>query len=141
MSQFYIGTKQIFAHELEKDGKPGYSVTYDYGTKKAYTSWSPKDKFEEAYLPQGTEPSKITQEMVDGFIFKTVVTTIGEKTTVVQATLRNGFEIIESSSCVDVANYDEELGKSICLAKIKDRVWYLLGFALQWAKTGVATNK
>ena len=49
MTQHYVGTKIITAWEEEKDGKPGYAVKYADG----YTSWSPKEVFEEAYLPLG----------------------------------------------------------------------------------------
>lgn len=34
--------------------------------------------------------------------------------------LRNGFEIIETSACVDAQNYDQKLGEEICMKKIKD---------------------
>lgn len=53
MTQHYVGTKVIQAYENEKDGKPGYAVQYPDG----YTSWSPKDVFEEAYLPIGVIPA------------------------------------------------------------------------------------
>lgn len=41
----YYGTKLILAEPQEKDGKQGYAVKYNDG----YTSWSPKDVFEESY--------------------------------------------------------------------------------------------
>ena len=50
---------------------------------------------------------------------------------------KNGFEIVESSACVSAENYDEELGAEICLGKIRDKVWMLLGFLLQTAVNGV----
>lgn len=62
---------------------------------------------------------------------------MGNKCTVVRAILRNGFEIVESSACVSEENYDEEMGTQICLSKIKDKVWLLLGFLLQTAIHGV----
>ena len=125
----YIGTKIIeAAPAVRKGGKvydltwpiprsmepeePGYRVRYQDG----YESWSPKDVFERAYLPLHVNPDlktdrpSVSQKMVDEFITKTEVTTMGEKTTVVRAVLRNGFEIVESSSCVSPENYDEELG-------------------------------
>lgn len=74
---------------------------------------------------------KVTQSDVDAFIKETHVVTLGAKTTVVRAVLANGFELIESSACVDEANYDENLGAEICIRKIKDKVWFLLGFLLQ----------
>lgn len=45
MTHRYIGTKEIVAWPAEKDGQPGYGVKYADG----YTSWSPKEAFEEAY--------------------------------------------------------------------------------------------
>lgn len=135
----YIGTKLIEAIQAQKDGKDGYKVVYPDG----YNSWSPADVFERAYLPLSintrlnTDKPSIGQEMVDDFIAHTEVQTLGDKTTVVRAVLRNGFELVESSSCVSKENYSEELGAQICMKKIKDKVWFLLGFLLQTAVHGV----
>ena len=144
----YIGTKLIEAepanrYELHSGGhltkKSGYAVRYADG----YESWSPKDVFERAYLKMTVNPHlktdkpSISQEMVDDFIVAAEVTTMGDKCTVVRATLRNGFEIVESSACVSAENYDEKMGADICMEKIKDKVWFLLGFLLQTAVNGV----
>jgi hypothetical protein len=51
--------------------------------------------------------------------------------TYVTVRMLNGFTLRESTTCVDPANYDEEIGKQICLKKIEDKIWYLLGYALQ----------
>lgn len=133
--QTYIGVKMIQAEPQERDGKPGYKVVY---RPDGYTSWSPKDVFEDTYLSlaEGGK-NTISQDDVDGFIAKSVVSTIGEKTTIVQASLLNGFEMVEGSSCVDPANYDEAMGAEYCMERIKDHVWGLLGFVLQWAKSGL----
>lgn len=147
----YIGTKLIQAEPAYRiDGKiylksgpvprvmsreDGYKVVYQDG----YESWSPKDVFEAAYLPVTvnenlrTDAPSISQQMVDDFIRETEVITMGDKTTVVRAVLRNGFEIVEASSCVSAENYDEQLGAQICLEHIKNKVWMLLGFLLQTA--------
>ena len=45
MTRKYIGTKIITAFPQEKEGKPGYGVIYADG----YTSWSPKDVFDDSY--------------------------------------------------------------------------------------------
>lgn len=116
----------------------GYLVEYPDG----YISWSPKETFEKAYLkvddnkdlPSGVS---IGQDMVDDFIAYYDVQTMGENTTVVRCVLRNGFTIVESSSCVDPANYSVETGMKICLDKIKDKIWELLGFLLQTAWHGI----
>lgn len=51
--------------------------------------------------------------------------------TYVTVRMKNGFTIRENTTCVDPANYDEEIGKQICLEKIEDKIWFLLGYALQ----------
>ena len=83
----------------------------------------------------------ITQDNVDNFIKSVDVITMGDKTTVVRATLVNGFEIVESSSCVKKENYDEKYGAKICMEHIKNRIWHLLGFLLQTAVGGVKNDK
>ena len=149
----YIGTKIIEAEpatrgdcyhgpnmlSAEGAAAPGYRVRYSDG----YESWSPKDVFEKAYLEvttnknlRTTAPS-ISQQMVDDFIMETEVVTMGGKTTVVRAVLKNGFTVVESSSCVSPENYDEKMGAEICMEHIKNKVWMLLGFLLQTAVGGV----
>lgn len=83
-----------------------------------------------------SEKSTITQEDVNAFIRIVETIKVGEKTTLVTVTLLNGFTLTESSSCVDPANYDHDMGKEICLNKIIDKVWFLLGFLLQSALNG-----
>lgn len=157
----YIGTKLIEAAPAYRcmDGKgkvvitphpeeafpnypsveEGYRVRYSDG----YESWSPKETFEKVYLPLSlnrdlkTDKPSISAEMVEDFIRKVHTETAGEKTTIVRAVLKNGFEIVESSSCVSPENYDEVMGREICMEKIKDKVWMLLGFLLQTAANGV----
>ena len=151
----YIGTKLIEAEPANRvDGKiqpadwpvpndatveEGYKVRYPDG----YESWSPRDVFERAYLPVTVNPylktdrPSISSEMVDHFIKNWRTDTLGDKTTIVRATLRNGYEIVETSSCVSPENYDERIGQELCMKKIKDKVWELLGFLLQTAVNGV----
>ena len=56
---------------------------------------------------------------------------IGDKTTVVCLKLPNGFEITETSSCVDPANYNHRLGVELALVRAKARLWELEGYVLQ----------
>ena len=151
----FIGTKLIHATPMtrgayneyrgwtipanENPEDEGYLVRYS----DSYESWSPKAVFEDAYLPVIVNPElptdapSISQKMVQDFIVKTETQTLGDKTTVVRAVLRNGFVIVESSSCVSAENYSAELGREICMNKIEDKVWYLLGFLLQTAVNGI----
>lgn len=59
------------------------------------------------------------------------VKTVLDKCTVVTVRLKNGFILTESSACVDSKNYDEMLGKKICMDKIRDKLWLLEGYKLQ----------
>lgn len=152
----YIGTKIIEAIPAIRTGgkvydaneliprsmelaEEGYKVRYQDG----YESFSPKDVFERFYLELTVNPElrtkkpSISQKMVDDFIVAKEVSTLGDKVTVVRATLRNGFELVESSACVSPENYDEKLGAEICMEKIKDKVWFLLGFLLQTGVNGL----
>lgn len=62
----YIGTKQIEAEPMMKDGKKGYKVQYPDG----YVSWSPKDAFEEAYSEIGENPLHDTALLMKSVDFK-----------------------------------------------------------------------
>ena len=77
--------------------------------------------------------NSITQQDIDDIIAngKTEVITVGEKTTMVIFTTAEGFEMVETSACVDKANYSKQLGTEICLKKIKDRLWAFEGYYLQ----------
>ena len=108
-----------------------------------HCQWIPEELYQEyGIIPlqcnpeMPTEAPSVSSEMVDAAIVHTETKTLGDKTTVVRATLWNGFEIVEASSCVSPENYNEYIGESICLTKIRDKVWMLLGFLLQTAVGG-----
>lgn len=77
--------------------------------------------------------TKLTVEDIDDIIEKAEIEVVflEPKTTVVKMTLDNGFVLVESSSCVDPKNYDEEVGTHLCLKKIEDQLWQLEGYRLQ----------
>jgi hypothetical protein len=148
MLENYVGVKLLRAEEKtrgdynlyrgwtipenENPEDKGYLVVYPDG----YESWSPKEQFERAYMQVGDNIT-ITQDNVDNFVQSYEVERWKDKTTVVHATLVNGFVITESSSCVDPANFDMEIGEEICKKKIEDRIWHLLGFLLQCGVGGI----
>ena len=114
------------------DRQEGYEVIYPDG----YVSYSPKHVFEKAYTEITGEDNKVSQEDVDSFIDTVKDSVMGEKTSFVQVTLKNGFVLCETSSCVDSKNFDHEIGKEICMNRIKNNIWYLLGFLLQSGVSG-----
>lgn len=123
---------RIGNHSFEEEG---YEVTYPDG----YKSWTPKDVADAAYYPlsENNDGTKILKEDVENFITNVDVTTIGEKTTVVNAHTRSGFDTVRHSSCVDPKNYSEELGKQYAMEEVVNSLWSHLGFVLQWAKYGI----
>lgn len=58
MTKTYIGTKIITAWPESRPNGEGYAVKYADG----YTSWSPKDVFEEAYREAGNMPFGLAVE-------------------------------------------------------------------------------
>lgn len=139
MSQYYVGVKIVEAFpytEITTDGqKEGYKVRYPDG----YTSWSPKDVFESAYLPMGDgNDNRVTPEMVDKFLgFTKSINLPDKKSTLVKAETISGFVQYEVSSCVDPANYDIDIGTGIGIERIKNVLWKCLGFVVQWGKFGL----
>lgn len=75
----------------------------------------------------------VTQSVIDELMESCdiAVTTAFDKCTIVACKLPNGFVIVESSSCVDPANYDEDMGVDICMKNIEKKVWELEGYLLQ----------
>jgi len=76
----------------------------------------------------------VTPEQVKANMQDVIVRTLddfGKPTTYVTIKMQNGFTLRESTTCVDPANYNEEIGKEICLKRLEDKVWFLLGYQLQ----------
>ena len=75
----------------------------------------------------------VTKEQVEEIIknSRVQVSTLFEKVAMVSVQLPNGFVITETSGAVDKDNYDLEIGKEICMEKIKDKIWELEGYVLQ----------
>lgn len=77
--------------------------------------------------------NKITKEVIDNILKDTLIKVekYGDKTTILMATLPNGFVIIKSSSCVDPKNFDMAVGEQICMQQLEDEIWNLEGYRLQ----------
>lgn len=90
------------------------------------------DKFEKTYKEVNTS-NTVTQSLIQDIIDNSIieVQTIFDKCTVVSCQLPNGFIIVESSACVDPANYDVKLGGKICMERITNKIWELEGYKLQ----------
>ena len=133
----YIAALQVQA-ELSKD-ESNYIVTFvDGWTTENFVI--PKDQFEAHFFPMFRANSVSDFDIVNFYeMGKEELSTIGQKTTMLHVTLPSGFEDVEASSCVDPANYNEDIGAQICTDRIKEKLWDRLGFMLQWARHGLTT--
>jgi len=75
--------------------------------------------------------NRITEADVEAAIENESYGTIGVKTTYCVLTLKNGFEVVGTSACVDPANYDLEVGKGWSRKKAVEKVWEHLASLLQ----------
>lgn len=79
------------------------------------------------------QKTSLTQEDIDAIIRSSEVNhfKVGEKTTLVQLVMPTGFTLTESSSCVDPAKYDHDMGVNLAMKKVEDKIWFLEGYVLQ----------
>lgn len=87
--------------------------------------------FFKKYEPKSVSIERIEEVMNNS---KVSVQTLFEKCTVVAVKLPCGHVIVESSSCIDKENYNENMGVEICMNKIKDRVVEMEAYAIQAAQ-------
>ena len=102
-----------------------------------------EDELEKYFTVEAAQPSTVTEEMVNDIIKNSAIVynTIFDKCTVASTKLPNGFIIVEYSASVLPENYDEEMGKEICMRKIRDKIWELEGYRLQQAISSRNTQK
>ena len=79
-------------------------------------------------MKKNTVTSKQISELIDRS--EVTVSTVHDKVTIVSLKLPNGFVITESSACVDPANYDEKVGRDICMERITNKLWEFEGYLL-----------
>lgn len=82
----------------------------------------------------------VTQEQITAILSKAekiVQHRVFGKCTVVMVKLPNGFVLVESTGCVDPANYDEVIGEKECMAKIESRIWAMEGYVLANRLAGI----
>ena len=53
------------------------------------------------------------------------------KTTICNIYLENGFTVRGESACVDISNFNKEIGEEIAFKNAKEKIWLLEGYLLQ----------
>ena len=75
--------------------------------------------------------NKVTIEDVNAAITNVTYTLLPNgRTTVCQVTVRGCFTVEGTSACVDIANYNEEIGQALAYKEAENKVWQLLGYEL-----------
>lgn len=133
----YLCVTQVYAKPETVRDEPGYRVSFADGWGE-YSYWLPQDQFEAHHFPIQNEDKLCLDDICHMMAHTNIeATTVGDKTTLVQATLPTGFIFTEASSCVDPKNYDIIIGKEVCMDRVISKLWHHLGFVLQWARSGL----
>ncbi len=75
----------------------------------------------------------LTDKDIDEAIASEHIYDLAHKTTAIVLVLRNGFEVVGTSACVDPANYNQEIGAKYARENARKKVWELEGYLLQSA--------
>lgn len=74
----------------------------------------------------------LTQTDVDNLIAKADFHVFPDTTvTACCLTLKNGYNVVGTSACVDPANFDEVLGRVLARKDAAQKIWALEGYALK----------
>jgi len=75
----------------------------------------------------------VTQEQINSLLDSadTREVVIFDKCLIVAYQFKNGFVMVESSACVDPANFDIEIGRKTCREHAENKLWELEGYLLQ----------
>ena len=111
------------------------TISFAFGEGFPHMGIMSSEEFEKHFkkVEEKVEVPSITLEYVESIMEESTISvqTVFDKCTIVSCQLPNGFVIVESSACVSPENYDEETGTSICLEKIRDKIWELEAYKLQ----------
>lgn len=75
--------------------------------------------------------SKVTRTAIEQKIAHVGYMQVGKKLTLAFVTMKNGYEIVGESACVDPANFDAKLGEQYALENAIEKIWPLEGYLLQ----------
>lgn len=73
----------------------------------------------------------VTEEEVQANIEHCEFVQLGAKTTCCILTLKNGYEVIGTSACVNPDDYDLEIGSKYARERAEAKVWELMGYVAQ----------
>ena len=128
---FYISTKIAQAHYKTASNKgSGYLVR----NKDKQFDWVTKADYEKIYAFKLESGKSITDTDIENFISSVDFLQTGKATMLARATLRNGCVLVESHSYLNPSDFNKQEAISACLAKVHDKIRFLLTFLLQCTK-------
>lgn len=102
-----------------------------------YESWSPKETFENTYLPVG-DTAGPTRELVDRFMLEQTISRMDERTVLVTRGLNGFSEVHEPVFEAD----DRGCGKTVmAYDQARERFFRHLSFLFAWAKNGIRHSR
>lgn len=81
-------------------------------------------------LLAASSAERITKEYMESRVDSTSFTKIGDTLTHCRLVLDNGFSVTGESACVNVENYNKEIGERIAYDNAFRNLWQLFGFLL-----------
>ena len=114
------------------------TIAFTFGANGVHLGVMNYDEFEKYFEiyeePEEIEAVTVDPEYIEYLIEKSDITvdTKYDKCTVVTVKLPNGFVISESSPCVNPAIYDKEMVIEVCMNRIKEKLFELEAYKLQW---------
>ncbi len=77
--------------------------------------------------------NKITKTDINFILANTLIKVekYGDKTTILKATLPNGFETVVSASSFSSEGFDMTTGEQLCMTYLENKIWELESYRLQ----------
>lgn len=91
-----------------------------------------EDQVEQEVINRGLTAPRVTPEQIDSLIVDEHYYIFPDTTvTVCLLELRNGFNVVGTSACASIENFDEELGRALARENARDKIWMLEGYLLK----------
>lgn len=91
-----------------------------------------EDQVEQEVISRGFTAPRVTPEQIDSLIVDEYYYIFPDTTvTVCLLELRNGFNVVGTSACASIENFDEELGRALARENARDKIWMLEGYLLK----------
>lgn len=92
---------------------------------------SDEREIEKQLQERGLNAPRLNPDMINETIVSIDYHVFHGKHTICCLTLKNGFTVFGESACVDLKNFDREIGRDISYENARRKIWPLEGYLLQ----------